>query len=177
MTPSDVERGLDISQRPSGSGALEIGLASTGAPRPETLTPTSVAQRNTARETAFVYDAPTVTDAKGATVPAQFAVSGDNVSIVVQDAKATYSLHFDSYIQTGKVLAGDPVSGCQYGWAVSLSHDGRRAVVAADALCQSNTIQSACPTSRIYDKNSCAWQYPEMPPFSLPGAKPPALIA
>src|SRR3984893_1758489 len=70
------------------------------------------------------YDHLVATDARGHELPARMEVLGRQISLVVDDANATYPLRIDpTFSQVTELAASDAASGDQFGYSIKISGD------------------------------------------------------
>ncbi len=121
-----IEQGFEIAARPEGSGALELVLALDGAKhaaREVKDGKPAVAIADAAGE-SWRLDGLRAWDAGGAELPVDFAVVGGAVTVVVDDAGATYPITVDPTL-TQPSSYTDPLNGdssdvgTQFGYALA----------------------------------------------------------
>jgi hypothetical protein len=123
VLPVGYEQGFTISQRPSGTGALTLALATNQS---------ATANGGGLAWGKLHYSDLVVTDADGKTVPALLKSEGDRILIAVNDVHAAYPLTVDPLVWLEqKVTANDGAAGDSFGYSVAL--DGTTAVVGAQA--------------------------------------------
>src|SRR6202011_4785785 len=70
------------------------------------------------------YDHLVATDARGHELPARMEVLGRQISLVVDDANATYPVRIDpTFSQVTELAASDAASGDQFGYSIKISGD------------------------------------------------------
>jgi hypothetical protein len=123
VLPVGYEQGFTIIQRPGGTGALTVALATNERP---------AANGTDVTWGKLHYSDLVVTDAGGKTVPATLKSEGDRILIAINDAHATYPVTIDPLVWLEqKVTASDGAASDSFGYSVAL--DGTTAVVGAQA--------------------------------------------
>jgi hypothetical protein len=132
--PYGLEQGFTLARRPGGQAnslTIELGLGGSLTPRGRGRK--EVELLNHVGAVALRYGALTVSDAKGAHVPAELEVHGRRLLIRVFDAHAVYPLRIDPFIQQGsKIVPGDEDGSSTFGVSVALSADGNTALIGGE---------------------------------------------
>ncbi|WP_165073424.1 beta strand repeat-containing protein [Paludisphaera rhizosphaerae] len=160
--PLGLQQGFTLDARPAGgasSGLLTIDLALGGDYKAAASSDgTSVTLASADGSSSMVYGGLIAYDATGATVPARMVVTTSTdgrqeVSIVVDDAKAQYPLTIDPFVQQSKVNPSVGGTAVYFGNAVSLSADGKTAAIGA----RSSSVASVPGAVYIFSSNGASW--------------------
>ena len=128
--PLGLEQGFDIARRPAGTGALVLELALSGTLQARLMDGgRGVTLHDLEGEARATYKDLWVVDADGRTLPSRMLVSGDTLTIEVDDSGAVYPVAVDPTLMgiITKVTAKDGSAGDNLGEAVSL--DGTTAII------------------------------------------------
>ncbi len=128
-----LEQGFTLSTRPasSGSGPLVIALEMTGTLRPSLRSSSELVLLNSVGDAVLDYGDLRAWDACGQRLTSTFAVEGDQVRLIVEDAGAVYPVTIDPTVTQILLLPSDGSSSSDFGNAVAIS--GNTAVVGASA--------------------------------------------
>jgi FG-GAP repeat len=123
--PLGLEQGFDIARRPTGSGAVTLSLAVSGAVRLD--------HRTVLLPGGLRYAGVRATDARGRSVRAWLQVRDGRILVRVADRGARYPLRIDPTVQLAELTPSDGVSfdgpADQFGFSVATS--GNTVVVGA----------------------------------------------
>jgi hypothetical protein len=130
-TALGVEQGFTISQRPATSehrfSPLVLDIRLSGAVQPVLEqydyggdTGTYLLLHDNSGNTLFRYTGLLAYDANGKRLPARLALSGDILSIVVNDKDASYPVVVDPWLQRGRLTAIGGAAGDRFGYAVAM---------------------------------------------------------
>jgi 6-phosphogluconolactonase (cycloisomerase 2 family) len=97
--PRGLEQGFTLARRPAGSGSLEISQQLSGDLSARVSASGHEVSFSSAAG-ALRYENLSVTDARGAQIPATLAVTGKRLQITINDAAAVYPLSVDPIIVT-----------------------------------------------------------------------------
>lgn len=145
MLPIGYEQGFTVMQRPSGTGALTLAMATNEKP---TVNSKGVTWGK------LHYSDLVVTDADGKTVPATLKSQGDRFLIVVNDARAAYPVTIDPLVWLEqKVTASDGAASDSFGYSVAL--DGITAVVGAQAATVGDNLSQGA--AYVFTRTNGVW--------------------
>lgn len=125
-----LEHGYTLRTRPAGNGPLQLTLAVRGGLIPRVSTDgRDVAFTDRSGAAAVTYNALTVFDAAGTTIPARFQTVADGLRLTVDDRDARYPLTIDPIAQQAYLKASN--TGANDSFGVSLAISGDTVVVGA----------------------------------------------
>ena len=123
--PRGLEQGFTITARPEGAGEFELRLAVAGDLAGVTAGTRAARFVDRDGATVFHYTGLVAFDAAGARLPARLETGDGTLSLLVDDAHATYPLVVDPWLWTEQArLSADERAEDNYlGWAVAASGD------------------------------------------------------
>ncbi|MGD0302132.1 MAG: hypothetical protein ABSE86_34055 [Bryobacteraceae bacterium] len=126
-----LEQGFTLSARPgnSGNGPLEIALQIGGSLHPTLRAPNEVALLDAEGRAVLRYGGLKAWDARGKELASRLAVEGDQVRIVVQDARAVYPVTIDPTFTQIMLTPSDGAGSARLGQSLAIA--GNTAVVGA----------------------------------------------
>ena len=122
--PVGLEQSFSLQQAPKGQGSVVVQVAFDGlAPELVSGTADRVRLRDAAGSVQAWYTDLVAVDATGRALDAKMEVNGGAVSLVVDDAKATYPIAIDpvTWAQQAELTPGDGATGDLFGTSVALS--------------------------------------------------------
>ena len=129
--PLGLEQGFDVTRRPRGAGAIQLGIAVDGT-EGVTLDGRRAASWKLPEGRVLRYSGLSATDAAGRHLDTSLRVRHGRLSILVDDRGARYPIHVDPLIQQGAKLVGTGESGAGWlGFTVAVSSDGNTALIGA----------------------------------------------
>lgn len=131
--PEGLEQGFTIHERPAAGNSLKLDLQLTGGLSAETAEDNqSIILKDGNGQVVFSYSQLAAWDANGKGLPTQMKVSGDVITLEVDDAQAQYPLTIDPLISAPqKLLASDGAASDAFGTAVAINEDGNLALIGA----------------------------------------------
>jgi hypothetical protein len=145
MLPIGYEQAFTVMQRPSGTGALTLAMATNEKP---------AVNKNGVTWGKLHYSDLVVTDAYGKTVPATLKSQGDRILIAVNDAHAAYPVTIDPLVWLEqKVSASDGVASDSFGYSVAL--DGIAAVIGAQAATVGDNLSQGA--AYVFTRTNGVW--------------------
>ncbi|MCO5213329.1 MAG: hypothetical protein M9936_26805, partial [Caldilinea sp.] len=123
-TPTGLEQGFTLQRRPAPASGLPlvVDMAVNGTLTPQ-LRGDGIAFTDATGAAILTYNKLHVTDAAGQVIPARFAVIGQTLQILVEDAAAIYPLTIDPIVQQAYLKASNAEADDRFGWAVGISGD------------------------------------------------------
>ena len=119
-TPSGIEHGWTLDERPEGRGALRFILATDA-----TLLG-SDAGASTWLDSAgaeWRYDDPAAFDANGDPLPIRFVADGEELVVEVDDTGARYPIEIDPVLTTADLTLSGSAAASEFGYAISTAGD------------------------------------------------------
>jgi hypothetical protein len=157
--PSGLEHGVTVGRRPTGDGELVVVVAiEVGALAARALSGDAVELVDASGARVATYAHLVVLDAVGVRVPAHMAVAGGRIRIEVDDAGATYPLRIDPLLfaaEEATLLASGGAARDHFGYSVSLSADGSRALVGAPLADTAGGTNAG--SARVFLRSGSSW--------------------
>ena len=131
--PEGLEQGFTIHERSAAGNSLKLDLQLTGGLSAEAAEDNqSILLKDDNGHVVFSYSQLAAWDANGKGLPTQMKVSGDVITLEVEDAQAQYPLTIDPLISAPqKLLASDGAASDAFGTAVAINEDGSLALIGA----------------------------------------------
>jgi hypothetical protein len=98
---SGVEQVFTIDRRPEGAGRLRLVVGRLAAGIHARVNGGSLTMLDRGGRVLATYGGLRVTDARGAVIPAEIRIDGNDVALVIDDHHARYPLRVDPYVQVG----------------------------------------------------------------------------
>jgi FG-GAP repeat/S-layer homology domain len=118
--PAGLEQGFTLNERPTGEGALRLGLRLGGSLSPALVAPDTVAFAGS----GLTYAGLLAWDATGRQLATHFELAGSELAVVVDDAAALYPLTIDPTLsQQAYLKASNTGAADFFGWSVAVSGD------------------------------------------------------
>ncbi len=155
-SPAGLEHGVTIAERPPGDGTLRVELALTGLAT-RSVSDDAVALVDGAGATVATYAHIVVTDSAGTRLGARMIASPAGISLVVDDAGATYPVVVDPIVvvEEATLDAMDLPGAFGFGTTVSLSGDGSHAIVGASSADRGPDEHAGA--ARVYVRTGETW--------------------
>ncbi|MDH5492715.1 MAG: hypothetical protein OEY14_12250, partial [Myxococcales bacterium] len=156
--PSGLEHGLDVQERPANAGRLEVQVTLGDDLVAEPLDDQGVALMTAEGRRVATYAHLRVVDAAGESLPARMEARGSVVALLIDDAAAHYPLVVDPLLvatEEATFFASDGAAWDLFGASVSLSADGSRALVGANADDTAGGVDAG--SARVYLRSGTTW--------------------
>jgi DNA-binding beta-propeller fold protein YncE len=131
--PLGLEQGFTIARAPSGHhpGALTLSMALSGNEHAALAAGGQSLTLTHGGKPVLRYDGLTATDARGHALHSWLQLKGSRLLLRVDTTGARYPLHIDPFVQQGKKLIPEKVTGegAEFGASVALSADGNTALI------------------------------------------------
>jgi hypothetical protein len=140
--PAGLEQGFTLGERPAGTSDQSLTLA-LGTPGSLTATVDhgGAGLVLTHGSDSLAYRGLSVRDTAGRALPAHLQLRNGQVLVRVDDRRAQYPITVDPFVQIAKLVASDPLSNSQFGFAVAIS--GSTVVIGAAQAAVSGVGQGA----------------------------------